>query len=414
MLGLAAMVVACENGGESGGSIDYEKGYKYLSSLNVSDAKMLYKKDATTMRSGDSDDSYWKLDLNGNESKLIITGEDGTENNIEIISIVKFNNSLLYVVPRAQQIIDLIYTPSGNGETVSVMSDSNEFALLVDTRTEKMYQCPSEIKESLFLITYADENGFDSGFKYKSDANDNVYIGGNGSIYKIDIKDFTVSSMLPDGVTFNDFDVTSDGYIVYINDIVYKIKCPTGRIVPIDGICFFIGDDIYSCDEMTIYKWSKEDNNLISSVACVVEPVNDLDVFYIIYVLENPTNNSVALIDNWYNWYDFDGTTSTKTSVNFEYYTENGKYIYTNKAWYVKESYGFGKIAMSDYEMSMVEINDYDIITYTATAESPNITVTGYQYSDGANFVGSINENDELVVDEVLTGSTLVDLIPLN
>ncbi|MFI3298101.1 MAG: hypothetical protein R3Y59_10850, partial [bacterium] len=177
---------------------------------------------------------------------------------------------------------------------------------------------------------------------------------------------------------------------------------------------FLIGNDVYSCNEKKLYKWSKEDGNLISSEVCSVEPENDYEGFNVYYALENPVNNSVALVDSSSDWHEFNGTTCIRTAVNFFYDGGSSKYIYTNKAWYVKESYGFGKIAMSDYEMSMVEISDYDIITYSATVESPNITVTGYQYSDGANFVGSINEDDELVVDEVLTGSTLVDLIPLN
>ncbi|MFI3259922.1 MAG: hypothetical protein R3Y16_07490, partial [Rikenellaceae bacterium] len=121
MLGVATMVVACENGGESGGSptVDYEKGFEYLASLNVSDAKMLYKKDATSMRSGDSDDSYWKLDLNGNESKLVVTGEDGKDYNIDIESVTKLSDRVIYIEPNAAQVFDLFYEPytDSNGNT---------------------------------------------------------------------------------------------------------------------------------------------------------------------------------------------------------------------------------------------------------------------------------------------------------
>lgn len=38
---------------------------------------------------GDEDGTYYKIDLNGKESKLIINGEDGQEHNIGINKVVK-------------------------------------------------------------------------------------------------------------------------------------------------------------------------------------------------------------------------------------------------------------------------------------------------------------------------------------
>ena len=46
MLGAVAFMTACKDDGSgNGGSINYEEGYKYLTSLNVSDAKMIYQKE---------------------------------------------------------------------------------------------------------------------------------------------------------------------------------------------------------------------------------------------------------------------------------------------------------------------------------------------------------------------------------
>ncbi len=446
------MFAACEKSEESsvenehkddGGSydteIDYEKGYDYLSSLNVSDAKMIYKKDAAKTRSGESDGGYWKLDLNGNESKLIITGEDGTESNIDIVTIVKLNNSLLYVVPNTNQIIDLISTPEPDTELkpepepetdadadvdVNVKpdvkpdydgalyeKDDNTYAILVDIRTEKMYKCPSEIKD-LLRWSY--------NTKYMSDGNDNVYIGNNDKIYKVDISNFAVSSMLPEGVTFRDFDVTSDGYIMYGDDgyeRAYKVKCPTGRIVPIDGQAFILGNDIYSCKDKKIFKWNKEDNNLIVSEVCTVA-AESWDPFSIYDILKNPANNNIMLLGgHWSFCYVFNGANCTKIEISDSFFMKvlNSVYISTSKAWYVKESSGFSKVAMSNYKETKIEISDCDITKYSASAESPNITVSGYQYSDGSYFIGYINENDELIVDETFTNSnTIVELIPIN
>ena len=71
MLGAVALFTACsDDGGSGSGNINYEEGYKYLTNLNVSDAKMIYQKSSATRATGD--DSYYKLDLSGNEVKLSI------------------------------------------------------------------------------------------------------------------------------------------------------------------------------------------------------------------------------------------------------------------------------------------------------------------------------------------------------
>jgi len=98
MLGAAVLMTACSDDGDGSGSgsINYEEGYKYLSSLNVSDAKMIYQKTSgASMKSraaGDEDGTYYKLDLNGNESKLVITGKDGQDYNIGINKVVKLSD----------------------------------------------------------------------------------------------------------------------------------------------------------------------------------------------------------------------------------------------------------------------------------------------------------------------------------
>ena len=49
MLGAVALFTACsDDGGSGSGNINYEEGYKYLTNLNVSDAKMIYQKSSAT------------------------------------------------------------------------------------------------------------------------------------------------------------------------------------------------------------------------------------------------------------------------------------------------------------------------------------------------------------------------------
>ncbi|MEI3469959.1 MAG: hypothetical protein V8Q76_15610 [Bacteroides intestinalis] len=45
----------------------------------------------------------------------------------------------------------------------------------------------------------------------------------------------------------------------------------------------------------------------------------------------------------------------------------------------------------------------------------PNITFTGFRYSDGVNVVGTITETDEVVIDNVAeNGNKIINLISLN
>ncbi|MEI3469962.1 MAG: hypothetical protein V8Q76_15625 [Bacteroides intestinalis] len=86
--------------------------------MNVSDAKMIYQKSSATRATGD--DSYYKLDLSGNEVKLSIKGEDGQDHNIGIHKVVKLSDKVLLVNPIAQDIVDLFYKPGPDGEDICV------------------------------------------------------------------------------------------------------------------------------------------------------------------------------------------------------------------------------------------------------------------------------------------------------
>ena len=98
---------------------------------------------------------------------------------------------------------------------------------------------------------------------------------------------------------------------------------------------------------------------------------------------------------------------------------ELGKYmnignIRTSKAWYTLGNM-FSKIAMKDYQESQFQVSEYEIQNLSANSESPNITFTGFRYSDGANVVGTITESDEIVIDNVANnGEKIINLISLN
>ena len=78
------------------------KFYKHLSSVNVRDAKNDFiRKEGTNTRSGESGTfgGVWKIDQNGNESKLIITGSDGKTNVLNIYEINKLSDNVLLMFP---------------------------------------------------------------------------------------------------------------------------------------------------------------------------------------------------------------------------------------------------------------------------------------------------------------------------
>ena len=87
----------------------------------------------------------------------------------------------------------------------------------------------------------------------------------------------------------------------------------------------------------------------------------------------------------------------------------------TSKAWYSYNNTTFSKIAMKDYQESQFQVSEYEIQNLSANSESPNITFTGFRYSDGANVVGTITESDEIVIDNVANnGEKIINLISLN
>ena len=425
MLGAVAFMTACKNDSPgNSGPVNYEDGYKYLTSLNVSDAKMVYQKTATgrTRANGEENASYYKIDFNGKESKLIIKDSIGQSHDIEIDKIIKMSDKILLITPNSADVFDLI--PKSNKDEngldiVHPMPEEGEYLSLVDVETEKIYKWPKEmippydiLKRDLLSLT--DNKGniyFTTGdFSY------------NNQIYKLNISDFTIQSMLPEGQEFTNFDVTGDGFIMYWNDNTndknYKVKCPGGRIYPITDVPFMIKDELYSYKDKKIVKWETVGNNEMKETEiCEFYNLPDYaspdDKYEIHQVLNNYAKKSVVLCDNWGGWYEFNGETYSKVEIqqDFSWYS----FFNTNKAWYKQDNTRFSKLSMTDYQYSEFQILDYEIQTLSASSESPNIAFSGIRYMDGANVVGTITETDEIVIDNVAeNGNKIINLIPLN
>ena len=426
MLGAVALMTACSNedgNGTSGGSVNFEEGYKYLKSLNVSDAKMIYQKSSDARTRAEGNDTYYKIDFNGEESKLVIKDSIGQNHDIRIDRIIKLSNRILLVNPNSKDVYDLISKPvepdkDGNWG-VAVSPELDEYLSLVDVETEKIYRFPKEIDINLYDIIYND-------FKLLSltDNKGNVYFSFGqymyNQIYKLDISDFTMRNVLPDGQEFTNFDVTGDGFIMYWNnysdDKNYKVKCPGGRIYPITDVPFMINEELYSYKDKKIVKWETVGNNELKETAiCDFEPENlELKIHGCI---NNYAKNTVLLQSN-YSWdfYEFDGEHYQLRVLNDFNWCENCTDNFcTNKAWYIKNNTRFYKMDMSNYQSSEFQILDYEIQSLSASPESPNITFSGIRYMDGANVVGTITESNEIIENNVTNnGEKIINLIPLN
>lgn len=406
MLGAVALFTACsDDGGSGSGNINYEEGYKYLTNLNVSDAKMIYQKLSSTRAIGD--DSYYKLDLSGNEVKLSIKGEDGQDHNIGIHKVLKLSDKVLLVNPIAQDIIDLFYKPEPDGLGISVAWGSTEYLSIVDVQTEKIYRWPKEIDVYLG----------DGSLKTILDNQGNIYIASSSNsnypeyrqIYKLNVSDFTMQKMLPDEVRCNGFTVTDNGFVVYWSGQEQqqncRVKCPGGRIYPISDIYTFIfNGNLYSIRNNAIIQYKTVGNNdLEEKTICTIS-----DEQFNGYWRFVPNHVRKTMVLNEY--YEFDGEKCTQLDKQI-----NIGDIRTNKAWYNRSNTTFSKIAMKDYQESQFQILDYEIQSLSANSESSNITFTGFRYSDGVNVVGTITETDEVVIDNVAeNGNKIINLISLN
>lgn len=421
MLGAVAFMTACKNDSPgNSGSVNFEEGYKYLTSLNVSDAKMIYLKTATGRTRAKTGDAYYKLDLSGNEIKLSIKGEDGQDNNINISKIVKLSDKVILVNPIAQEVLDLFYKPVGNDLEINLSYQSTEYMSIVDVETEKLYRWPKDIQVDIYNGT----------LKSRQDNKGNIYFtSGNFSynqIYKLIVSDFSMQSMLPEGQEFTNFDVTGDGFIMYWNDNAdnknYKVKCPGGRIYPITDVPFMIKDELYSYKDKKIIKWETIGNNEMKETeVCefnnLPDDITSSDKYEIIQVLNNYAKNTVLLHDNWGSWYEFNGETYCKVEIpqDLNWYELEPGCFYTNKAWYRQDNTYFNKLSMNDYQVSEFQVLDYEIQSISTSSESSNITFTGIRYMDGANIVGTINESNEIVENKVSeNGEKIINLIPLN
>ncbi len=407
------MLSSCEKSGNYQ-EFDRNEIYKHLSSVNVRDAKMIYTKEGTNTRSGESGTfgGVWKIDQNGNESKLIITGSDGKTNVLNIYEINKLSDNVLLMYPdffdtkRIREEWEKAHNDDPADFAISVGPDGKPilhgadtyYAMLLNKETEKLYRFPENVSTP------------DKNDNISTDKQGNIYYKGylkGNQVLKLSPETMTIEALLPDDIRFDNFSVTGDGFVVYWNgneqQFNCRVKCPGGKIYPItDTYTFIFSGDLYSVRDNTIIKYETVGiNDLKEKIICTIPEDNNYWAFAPNYV-----RNTVVINGNL----EFDG----EQCVKLDKYVNIGN-IRTSKAWYILNNTMFSKTTMKDYQESQFQVSEYEIQSLSANSESSNIAFTGFRYSDGTNVVGTITESDEVVINSIAdNGNKIINLISLN
>lgn len=386
MLSAAALFAACDKG-EGETFTNEGVGDRDLASINVSDARMIYQKTASTKAAEECD--YWKVDATGKESMLEIKGKEGeTYDDIDVVTVSKLSERILLV-------------QVGQGDVPRPGSESPFY--LVDVPTEKMYKLPEEIMVDPLhgTLTSASDN---RGSVYFASGHDRQY----RQVYKIDVTDFTMRPMLPDGISFDGFMVTGDGFIAYWSGYEIqgncRVKCPGGRIYPLSDVSTFIfSGALHTARGNTIIRYETVGDNEIREKEICTIPGGE---GYYVHFVPNHVRGTVVINGR----IEFDGQECRELGRQITIGD-----IRTSKAWYILQGDTFLKTCMESYEESQFSVSDYEIQSISAGSGSPNITFTGFRYSDGANVAGTITERDEVVIGSVAeSGDRIINLIALN
>lgn len=409
--------------GGSGGEIKYDpaEGFKYVQHVNVQNARMIYRKQSLTR--ADGDDGYWKIDLSGNETRLVITNSEGEDHEIGINKIVKLSDRFLLIDPDTYQIVELLVHP-GPDDIVSI--GLFQYLSIVDTRTGKMHKWPRELFRMLGhsydwqLVSAADdaENVYFSMKSPFTDSNE------RSALYKLDATACTIASLLPEGEPFTGFSVTGPGFVFYWNHQPdsYRVRCPSGAIIPIPGYGFCCGERMYSLNDRKIFQWLPTDQSTLNILElCPAEGVaerapvltdrlNGRVLFEAIHTETPPAGCFWAVT--------FDGTTFSTPFPLPDAFRDidrgNPNFLTTSKAWYIRSGNTLRKLAMENYEEKQLSLGAYEIRQFVADPSEPDLHFTGYRYADGKEVVGTITEADEIVIETLADSGRILELIALN
>ena len=364
--------------------------------LNVSDATMIYRKEEAGRARSSVETGYFKLDVNGNEVKLVIKGEKGKTTDISIDWIRNISDRFM------------IFMPSNNELKEEVGEYDGFFYAFVDRGTDKIYLINPAMLYNDGTFDIVAEALFETGgVAITSDGSIYFYPAANsgecmGYILKVNTRDFSISSVLPEGQHANQLanvGVSSDGYVIFDRS---KVLLPSGGIQIIEGSLFMFDNQIYSASDTKLYKWTPETSGRLASteVAAFVSPIYS----EIMSTAYNYVRKSVLITDQSL-FYEFNGKelalidNSIVESGLRDFYTGYPSHVETSKAWYFRQDNKFTKLNLADWSVERFSFPNYEPYEISANIDSPEIAFSGLRSSDAASVFGAILPDNTLRID---------------
>lgn len=392
--------------------------YGNLSKISVADAALIYKRGGIS-RSGDGEATYWKMDKQGNEMRIVCYDDNGRESDVSISDIQKLNEELL-----------LVQTTS-RGD------------FLANVRTEKLYLAPNEM-----------QSWSGSGpVQVQATADGMLYfLGHDGMVYQLDTKDYSYKSYLPEGQRAANFLVSQKGSCWYRPSTeMSRIVTKGGRVYPqTDFNQIFLSEKdgmLYSVKGFSIVRWREvSDMELAQEEVCQADMYIENAAIFI-----NPRNKNVVLsyighgeeIENgevvcYEIVAEFDGTRlieKSRTRTNWGQDTKWFRFrncffdIYSGRSCFQWKTINPGQVFFSEEwaKYYTLDLDTYDLTEndYTIPAEEYEVYTTepGFDsmmfsalcFRNGRVVIGKVDKNGQVqIISEQESSEKVTQLIPLN
>ena len=375
-----------------------------LKSLNVADAQTIFKMESGNAKSALNDGGYWKIDKSGKESKLVLSDSNNSaQGDVTIEKILKLSDDILLLHIWGTYTSTVIEDDQSLETTID-----REGFFFANTQTERLFELPSG--EDLFYYNLRNLMYSNGAVSSQQDEAGMIYINCGDNIMKLDPFNYTLSFQLPDKQDFDNnglFYVTSEGFVYYegFNDsgVFSKIKCPEGRIIPLDGRGFVCNDEIYSFENDSKYHWDKVGKKDLKKIfICEFYDLFDGEEYSLeIYdVIRNYAKETVLLgCRSGRNIYEFDGINPPKLVDNFpeqfRYFEQNLAFdknkANTKNSLYVFEKSKLFRLDLHTYQFTIVPTPDIEIQEIISDKEQEGFSFTGISYIDGKNIIGTLS-----------------------
>ena len=398
-----------------------------LGSLNISDAKMIYQKEVNDSTRASVETGFYKLDVNGNEVKLVIKNKQGEETNVEITAIRNINERYMAFYPDIWQIaVDNGLDGGDLGDYVCFVDRHTNKISAIDRNkiiTDKFSYNESEMELSNLIGIDLFNNAPIYNF-----SNAIIYIL-SGRMAKIDIANQTVSLVLPEGQSYAGSSVHGFkfGGVNNNGDILYetnKIFLSSSGIQTTKGQSFILSNQIYNINGNSICVLESDNNsNLIPREVATIPTSEQFESIEL--MTYNPVKKSILIFcRNFYSGiaYEFNGNSLQETGI--DYNTANKFYsalfmgipaFRTSAAWYLRDGNSFTKIDFTNWEVSNFTLGGIEIYNISANENAPEFGFTGLNYSDASQVFGTVKSDNTIDINGIVPSSTkIVNMIPLD